>query len=98
VASRNKGLSTWQQNDRVVIAYVVYIRAVIFLMFIFSPPKALYITGDPIWTQGHVETFTISLLISMDICSIQSVHMKCISFYCNITHELKGRGMKTKCP
>jgi hypothetical protein len=27
---------------------------------------------------------------------IQGVHMKCIPFYCNITHELKGTGMKTK--
>jgi hypothetical protein len=25
----------------------------------------------------------------------QSVHMKCIPFYCNIAHEPKGRGMKT---
>jgi hypothetical protein len=27
---------------------------------------------------------------------IQSVHIKCIPFYCNVAHELKGRGMKTK--
>jgi hypothetical protein len=27
---------------------------------------------------------------------IQDVHMKCILFYCDIVHELKSRGMKTK--
>lgn len=25
MASRNKGLSTWQQNNRAVMAYVVYV-------------------------------------------------------------------------
>jgi hypothetical protein len=25
---------------------------------------------------------------------IQSVHMKCVPFYCNTAYELKGRGMK----
>jgi hypothetical protein len=28
---------------------------------------------------------------------VQGVHMKCIPFYCKISHEPKGRGMKTKC-
>jgi hypothetical protein len=39
---------------------------------------------------------TVSCQSQHDYLLYTGVHMKCIPFYCNISHEPKGRGMKTK--
>jgi hypothetical protein len=44
---------------------------------------------------GHAECL-IQMNMTFQFKLIQSVHMKCIPFYCSIAHELKGTRMKNK--